>query len=90
MKITFVKEFNVTWNVYVDGVKTDDKETRVKMLFRRDAVVGGLAQPQFGSIVTVAGMEDVARAYWKTDTDYSALFTFAPIEGSDFYKVVLK
>ena len=90
MKIEFVKEFNVTWNVYVDGVKTDDTETRVKMLFKREANIGGIKQTQYGSIVTVAGMEDVARAYWKTDTDYSALFTFAPIEGSDFYKVVLK
>ena len=90
MKITFIKEFNVTWNVYVDGVKTDDTETRVKMLFKREATVGGFAQSQYGSIVTVAGMEDTARAYWVADKDFSDLLTFMPIEGSDFYKVVLK
>ena len=91
--IKFVKVFECQVPVWVDGVRTDEMETRIKALFRRDTkALGGLTNSvQHGSLFLSkeATQEDIEREL-STDMDYSNELQFIPIEGSDFYKVVAK
>lgn len=91
--IKFVKTFECQVPVWVDGVRTDEVETRIKALFRRDTkALGGLvAQVTHGSLFLSkdATQEDIEREL-STDMDYSKELKFVPIEGSDFYKVVAR
>jgi hypothetical protein len=50
--IKFVKTFECQVPVWVDGIKTDEKETRIKALFVRESTaIGGLVvNKQFGSL----------------------------------------
>lgn len=87
--IKFVKSFEVQFPVWVDGVKTDATETRVKVLFYEESEFNGLYRRTYGSAVTNKDLtREQVDAMWDADTDYSKHLKFVPVEGSDFCKVV--
>lgn len=87
--IKYVKTFEVQFPVWVDGVKTDATETRVKVLFYEESEFNGLYRRVYGSAVTKPGSTQAeVDAMWDADTDYSKHLKFLPVEGSDFCKVV--
>ena len=87
--ITFVRAFDCTVPVWVDGKKTDKTEDRVKALFV--SRLKGIARGTYGSCFMEkdASVESVTKD-WSTDVDYSEQLRMEPVEGSDFAKVVVK
>lgn len=87
--IKYVKVFKVEWRVWVDGVQTDELETRYKVMFKEDRTFNGLPCVKFGSAVTQRGLTpEEIEAMWDADTDYSEHLKMVDVEGSDFGKVV--
>lgn len=87
--IKFVKTFVVNFPVWVDGVKTDATEPRIKVLFKEDRTFNGLPKVVYGSAVTLATLSQAeVDAMWDTETDYSQHLKMLDVEGSDFGKVV--
>lgn len=87
--ITFVKAFNCTVPVWVDGKKTDKTEDRVKALFV--SRLKGIARGTYGScFMDKDATVDSVEKDWSTDVDYSEHLRMEAVEGSDFAKVVVK
>lgn len=87
--IKFVKTFVVNFPVWVDGVKTDATEPRIKVLFVEVREFNGLRKPVYGSAVTMPTLSQAeVDAMWDTETDYSQHLKMLDVEGSDFGKVV--
>ncbi len=87
--VKYVKTFEVQFPVWVNGVKTDATETRVKVLFYEESEFNGLYRRVYGSAVTKPGATQAeVDAMWDVDTDYAQHLKFLPVEGSDFCKVV--
>jgi hypothetical protein len=87
--IKFVKTFVVNFPVWVDGVKTDATEPRIKVLFKEDRTFNGLPKLVYGSAVTLATLSQAeVEAMWDTETDYAQHLKMLDVEGSDFGKVV--
>lgn len=87
--IKFVKTFVVNFPVWVDGVKTDATEPRIKVLFKEDRTFNGLPKVVYGSAVTLATLSQAeVEAMWDAETDYSQHLKMLDVEGSDFGKVV--
>ena len=85
----FVKTFVVNFPVWVDGVKTDATEPRIKVLFKEDRTFNGLPKVVYGSAVTMPTLTKAeVDAMWDTETDYSKHLKMVDVEGSDFGKVV--
>lgn len=85
----FVKSFEVKFPVWVDGVKTDATETRVKVLFYEESEFNGLYRRVYGSAVTRPGSttEEVNKM-WDPEMDYSEHLKMVAVADSDFCKVV--
>lgn len=91
--VKFIKTFVCQVPVYIDGVKTEDKEPRVKAMFVREVTtLGGLSTTkQYGSMFLNREVtEEQAHEVLSTESDYVAELKFIDVEGSDFYKVVAK
>ena len=90
-QIKFYKNFTVNFRKWVDGEQTDEVEERTKALFVRE-VEGHLASKlEFGSLLLNKGVTLAeADAYFKKDVDYANDVRFVDVDGSDFYKVVLR
>jgi hypothetical protein len=85
----FVKTFVVNFPVWVDGVKTDATEPRIKVLFKEEREFNGLRKVVYGSAVTLATLSQAeVDAMWDTETDYAQHLKMLDVEGSDFGKVV--
>ena len=87
--LQFVKTFKVEFPVWIDGVKTDAKETRIKLLFKQTDTFKGITRTTVGSAVIQKDWteEDVLDNY-NTEEDLSDVLMMLPVEGSDFCKVV--
>jgi hypothetical protein len=89
MSLTFIKTFKVTFPVWVDGVKTEETEQRIKLLFREDSTFKGLNRTVFGSAVIAKDWtEEDVHANYSVDEDLSDVLMMLPVEGSEFCKVV--
>lgn len=89
--LKFVKVFEIEVPVWVDGVRTDDKETRLKAMFMENKSFNGLqVRGKVGSMfIQKEWTEKKFLEHWSTEKDYSKVLGMEPIEGSDFYKVVV-
>ena len=87
--LKFVKTFKVTYHIWVDGIKTEDTEERIKLFFREDKIFRGLPQTTFGSAVVQRDWteEDIAANY-NTEEDLSAYLKMGEPNEKGFCKVL--
>jgi len=91
MKATlhFVRTFTVEFPIWVDGKPTDEKETRIKLLFVERTEFNGLPRATYGSaVINKDWDEQKIHEVYKTDVDYAADLKMVAVEGSEFTKVV--
>lgn len=89
MSLTFVKTFKVTFPVWVDGIKTDETEERIKLLFREDSEYKGLKRTRWGSaVIQKDWTEETVAENYSIDEDLSKYLKMVDVEGSDYCKVV--
>lgn len=91
--LKFVKVFKVEVPVWENGVRTEEKETRLKAMFQQARVLNGAVggKTMTGSMfISRDWTEEMFLKHWDTTTDYSEVLAMEPIEGSDFYKVVVQ
>lgn len=87
--LNFVRTFTVEFPVWVDGKPTDEKETRIKLLFVERTEYNGLPRTTYGSaVINKDWDEQRIHEVYKTDVDYSADLKMVAVEGSEFTKVV--
>lgn len=90
--LKFVKVFKVEVPVWENGVRTEEKETRLKAMFMENKSFNGLqVRGKIGSMfIERDWTEEMFLEHWNTESDYSKVLAMEPIEGSDFYKVVVQ
>lgn len=87
--LTFVKTFKVEFPVWIDGVRTDEKETRIKLLFREETEFRGQRVVRYGSAVIMKDWtEEMVLENYSVDEDLSAYLKMGEPNEKGFCKVL--